>query len=217
MLNQRLNTMSIQKRMNYLVGAATMSVIGAAIFVFFALSSLENQYDDLQKNTIKGAVYALEIEKELNYISRTSRDIMLGGDYTKNMAKLHEHINKINESFAGLKESSIHEEEKVLLTEAEESTNAFLDNTLKMMTSLDPASITTNTASIYARYKKEMTPYADASRESFEKVVKDKHHDLSTSAEEMHNEIAFYKFFVLFTGVGVAVLIFIFASMVRRS
>lgn len=217
MLNQRLNTMSIQKRMNYLVGAATMSVIGAAIFVFFALSSLENQYDDLQKNTIKGAVYALEIEKELNYISRTSRDIMLGGDYTKNMAKLHEHINKINESFAGLKESSVHEEEKALLTEAEESTNAFLDNTLKMMTSLDPASITTNTASIYARYKKEMTPYADASRESFEKVVKDKHHDLSTSAEEMHNEIAFYKFFVLFTGVGVAVLIFIFASMVRRS
>lgn len=88
MLQNLLNTMSIKKQINYLVGAATMSVIGASIFVYLAFSSLESQYNELQNETITGAISAIQIEKELNYISRTSRDIMLGNDYSKNIEKL---------------------------------------------------------------------------------------------------------------------------------
>ncbi|MDP1784274.1 MAG: methyl-accepting chemotaxis protein [Sulfuricurvum sp.] len=203
--------------MNYLVGAATMSVIGASIFVFFALSSLENQYNDLQNKTISGALHALEIEKELNYISRTSRDIMLGGDYTKNISKLEEHIAKVNASFVELDKTATGSDEEKLTALAKESTTLFLNNTMKMMKSLNATTISANTASIYADYKKNMTPYADASRDNFGNVVKHKREDLNNASKEMHNEITFYKFFVLFTGVGVAIVIFLFASMVRRS
>jgi len=214
---QTLQDMSIKKRMNYLVGAATMSVIGAAVFVYFALSSLENQYSELQEKTISGAMNALEIEKDLNYISRTSRDIMLGGDYGKNIDKLEKNIDKIHTLFIELDKSAGEPADKKLIDDAKESTSAFLDNTLTMMKSLDATTISTNSASIYATYKKELTPYADASRENFEKVVELKRDQLKTASESLHSQITFYKFFVLMTGVGVAIVIFIFASMISNS
>ncbi|HEX5710415.1 MAG TPA: MCP four helix bundle domain-containing protein, partial [Sulfuricurvum sp.] len=214
---QTLNKMSIKQRMNYLVSAATVAVIGASIFVFFAMRSLENQYDELQNKTIEGALISVEIEKNLNYISRTSRDIMLGGNYTKNIAKLEEHSATINNAFVELEKTVLHPNEKETIKQAKDSTTLFLTNTLKMMKSLDPTYIAANTSSIYALYKKEMTPYADASRDSFEKVVKDKREDLANASKSMHSEIEFYKFFVLITGVAVAVIIFLFASMIRSS
>ncbi|MCL4432979.1 MAG: methyl-accepting chemotaxis protein [Epsilonproteobacteria bacterium] len=203
--------------MNYLVTAATVSVVGASIFVYFAMNSLENQYDELQSKTITGAITAQDIEKELNYISRTSRDIMLGGDYTKNIDKLEKHSKIINDNFAILEKTVLHDNEKAMIASAKESTELFLNNTLKMMKALDSATISNNTSSIYSAYKFQMTPLADASRDSFEKVLKDKTEDLKTASTKMHKEIEFYKYFVLITGVLVAVVIFLFASMVRRS
>lgn len=217
MFDQTLNKMSIKQRMNYLVGAATISVVGASIFVFFAMNSLENQYDELQDKTITGAIAAQDIEKELNYISRTSRDIMLGGDYAKNIDKLDKHSAIITADFAILEKTIVHDNEKEMLKNAKESTELFLNSSLKMMKALDPATISANTSSIYTAYKFQMTPYADASRDSFEKVLNDKREDLASASKQMHAEIEFYKYFVLITGFLVAIIIFVFASMVRRS
>lgn len=217
MITQTLNQMSIRKRMRYLVMAATFSVVGAAVFVFFALSSIESQFDELQKKSTGGALLALEIEKDLNYVSRTSRDIMLGGDYDKNMAKLSERIEKIDATFVKLKETSQDSDSQAVITHAEKSTTLFLKNSLSMMQSLDRTAISGNASEIYHRYKKELTPFAEASREDFEKVIKIKQGELKNASESLHNEIGFYKVFVLFTGVGVAAVIFIFAMMVQNS
>ncbi len=214
---QTLQRISIKKRMNYLVASATLSVIGAAIFVFFALSSLENQYSVLQEKTITGATDALEIEKDLNYISRCSRDIMLGGDYHKNIDKLEKNIDKIHTLFSELDKTAVNQDETKLINDAKDSTSIFLDNTLKMMKSLDAASISTNSSSIYEGYKKELTPYAEASREKFEKVVEIKRNNLKVASERFNSQISFYKFFVLMTGFALAIVIFIFASMISSS
>lgn len=216
MLERSLQKLSIRKQMNYLVAAATLSVVGASVFVFFAFQSIENQYEELQRYSTSGALQALEIEKDLNYISRTSRDIMLGGDYDKNIVKLNDHIVKIKKTFAEL-EQNPDPLSQPLIKDAKESTFAFLDNTMIMMRSLDKDSITSQSGAIYAEYKKKLTPYADASREEFEKVVKQKKEDLAVSSQSLHGEITFYKLFVLIMGVSVAIVIFIFAAMVQRS
>jgi methyl-accepting chemotaxis protein len=216
-VEQTLQKISIKKRMNYLVATATLSVIGAAVFVFLALSSLESQYSVLQEKTITGATDALEIEKDLNYVSRCSRDIMLGGDYHKNIEKLEKNIDKIHALFSELDKTAGNPNEVKLITDAKESTTIFLDNTLKMMKSLDVSTISTNSSSIYAVYKKELTPYAEASREKFEKVVEIKHNNLKVASESFNSQISFYKFFVLITGFAVAIVIFIFASMISSS
>lgn len=217
MFEQKLDKMSIKQRMHYLVTAATVSVVGASIFVYFAMNSLENQYDELQSKTIIGAMTAQEIEKEINYVSRTSRDIMLGGDYTKNIAKLEDHTKIINNDFEILEKTVLHGPEQEMVVKAKKSTDLFLNSTINMMKALNPATISANTSSIYAAYKFQMTPLADASRDSFEAVVKDKLEDLDKASKQLHSEMKFYKYFVLITGVLVALVIFIFASMIRRS
>lgn len=216
MFGQTLQKLSIQKRMNYLVAAATLSVVGASAFVFFAFQSIESQYQNLQKYSINGALQTLEIEKDLNYISRTSRDIMLGGNYDKNIVKLEEHTAKIKELFAEL-EKNPDPQSHPLILKAKESTFAFLDKTMVMMRSLDKNSIASQSGAIYAEYKKKLTPYADASRDEFKRVIELKQKNLSGDSDSLYNAINFYKFFVLIMGLSVAIIIFVFAAMIQRS
>lgn len=205
--------------MIYLIGSVTAAVILASIFVFFALGKIESDYNDLQQNATAGAMYTLEIEKDLNYISRTSRDIMLGNSYDKNMAKLEERTKQIKKNFAELEKIS-DPESAPFIAPAKESTFAFLDNTMVMMKTLgqmDKDAIAANSISIYAKYKKELTPYADASRESFEKVIEIKRKRFETTTEQMHGNILFFKTAVMISGLAVAFLIFLFANLVQRS
>lgn len=217
MFQQTLHKLSIRERMRYLVFAATFSVLGAAVFVYFALSAIESQYDSLQKNSTEGALLALEIEKDLNYVSRTSRDIMLGGDYGKDIAKLNERNKQITDNFVLLEKTSQDDQSKTLIAHAKESTLHFLENSYAMMESLDRNAIAGNSSEIYNRYKKELTPLAEASRDDFDKVVKIKQNELESASSDLHDKISFYKIFVLVMGIGVAVVIFAFAMLIQSS
>lgn len=104
-----------------------------------------------------------------------------------------------------------------MIKEAKESTLTFLNNTYNMMKTLDPDTIAANASTIYKVYKHDLTPFANASRDSFEKVVEFKQKQLQKGSDSMHMQITFYKYFVLVTGIIVAIIIFVFASMVRRS
>lgn len=211
-----LEQLSIAQRMRYLIGTVTVSVVMSALFVYFALESIENQYTQLQDNSIAGAMYSLEIEKDLNYVSRTSRDIMLGNDYSKNIKKLEERTEIIKSNFDKLKTLS-DSSSASLIADAQKSTFLFLDNSYAMMKELDSDNIASNSAAIYAQYKKELTPYADASRESFDKVLSMKREELTEASTSMHNEISFYKMTVFLAGLFVGIVIFIFATLVQRS
>ena len=211
-----LDQLSIRQRMSYLIGSVTFSVIVSALFVYFALESIETQYTRLQEKSIAGAMYSLEIEKDINYVSRTSRDIILGNDYSKNIQKLQERIQVIKTNFSNLKEIS-DEDSAPLIADAQKSTLSFLDNSFEMMKKLDNKNIEANSASIYSAYKKELTPYADASREHFDKVIKMKREELKNASISMHNEISFYKMTVFFAGLFVGIVIFVLANLVQRS
>lgn len=211
-----LNQLSIRQRMSYLIASVTISVLMSAIFVYFALESIETQYTKLQDNSIAGAMYSLEIEKDINYVSRTSRDIILGNDYSKNMQKLKERIDTIKINFSNLQNISDHDSNS-LITDARDSTFLFLDNSFVMMKKLDGKDIAANSSSIYSNYKKELTPYAEASREHFDKVIKMKREELKSASESMHKEISFYKMTVFFTGLFIGIVIFILANLVQRS
>jgi methyl-accepting chemotaxis protein len=200
--------------MNYLIGSVTLSLIIAASFVFFALGNIESQYDELQNNTTAATLYTLEIEKDLNYISRTTRDIMLGADYEASMKKFYSHIDKIKGHFAKLEALSSNSASSSLIAEAKTSTFAFLDNSTVMMKTLKNHS---DSVSAYARYKKELTPYAEASRESFEKVVILKGENLTVASKEFHNQITFYKAAIFIAGLVVAFMLFVIAMIIQRS
>lgn len=105
-------TMSIKSQMNYFITSITAAITIAAIFVYWSLSLINTQYTYLHKNAMMGALDTLYIEKDLNYISRTSRDILLGGDYEKDIAKLNDKVSSIENHFNELER--IMKEDKAL-------------------------------------------------------------------------------------------------------
>jgi len=209
--------LSIEKKMNYLVLMVTASIFGAALFVFFAMIQIESQYTHLHKNSMQGALETLEIEKNLNYVSRTTRDIMLGGNYKKDMEELSESIEKIRALFISLEKMMTHDASLNMVQEAKNSTMNFLDKSYLMMQGLTPEQIQEDKIQIYHKYKAELTPFADASRISFKKLVTFKNDELTKNSLSLAKEIGFYKIFVLIAGLICGVIIFIVATIVRKS
>lgn len=217
MFKQLLKNASIKQRINYLLGIVAVSVVGASLFAFYTLSSIGYQYNDLQDHSTAGAMETLHIQKDLNYISRTTRDILLGGDYDKDMQKLKERTENIRHSFDKIALTLNDEASLALIKEAKSSTLTFLDNSYQMMQNLSQADIANNTVKNYTRYKETLTPYANASREAFQKVVELKEKELNRASNAMNNELNFYKIFFLITGFVITGFVMVFATAVRSS
>lgn len=211
-----LEKLSIKHKMRYLIVSVTLAIVFASVFVFSALEKIEAYYNYLQNSATASALYALEIEKDLNYVSRTNRDIMLGNDYSSNIEKLTKKIAVIKKNFNNLEEAS-DSSSLPLLVNAKDSTIIFIDETLKMMKGLNKDTITQNTSAIYADYKEKMTPYAESSRVNFENMLRLNHKTFDIAKKEMHTKIVFYKTTVLVAGFVIALLIFIFANYIQNS
>jgi methyl-accepting chemotaxis protein len=209
--------MSIAKKMNYLIAMATISIFTATLFVFIYMTKIEGEYKHLRINSMAAGLATLEIEKSLNYVSRTTRDIMLGGNYTKDINKLHSTIESIRSNFNRLETLMADDSSLGLVKEAKSSTLVFLNNSMKMMKNLSSKAIKNDTAKIYARYKSELTPYANASRTSFKKLVSLKKNELKVDSQNLESEITFFKYLILIAGIIVGIVVLIIATFIRKS
>ena len=208
---------SIQKKMNLFILMVTMSVLSATIFVFWAMSHIESKFDHLHNNSMLGALQTLEIEKNLNYVSRTTRDIMLGGDYNKDISKLNESIQRVRTLFSSLENMMTHDAARSMVKDAKTSTMLFLNNSYKMMESLSSDDIENEKTKIYKKYKNDLTPFANASRIAFKKLVEYKGKELTKNSISLAGELNFYKVLVLVAGLIVAIVVFILANIIRKS
>ena len=210
-------SMSIQKKMNYLIAMATFAIFSATIFVFISMSKIEGEYKHLRENSMEAGLITLKIEKDLNYVSRTTRDIMLGGDYNKDISKLQDRVDSISKYFNTLKELMKGDSSLNLIDDAQSSTMLFLNSSLNMMKSLSADDIKNNTSGIYLKYKNDLTPYANASRTSFKKLLKLKEQELTDDSQSLQSEISFYKYLVLIAGILTGTIVLIIATIIRKS
>jgi len=209
---------SIQKKMNYLVAMVAFAIFSATLFVFLAMSGIEGEYKHLRHNSMSAGISTLKIEKNLNYVSRTTRDIMLGGDYEKDMSKLQSSIEAVRKQFDSLETVMAEDRSSLaLVKDAKSSTMLFLENSRSMMQSLTQEQIRTEATAIFKRYKNELTPYANASRTSFKKLVKLKESELNTDSAALESEISFYKYLVLIAGLLTGTIVLIISNIVRKS
>ena len=126
--------------------------------------------------------HVIIIEKELNYFSRVTRDIMLGNSYDDNMKKLQNTKHSILKNFKGLEDTTknVPDEKRKLaeLKESKDTMMAFIDDGfLKMESSSNVERTPAVLASMYEKYKIDATPLANASRDLFSKIVKIKEKD----------------------------------------
>ena len=122
--------LSIRKKMNYLILMATISVVGATIFVFGFMTHINSNYDHLYKNSMASELQTLQIGQNLNYISRTTRDIILGGDYDKNIEKLNSRVKEIEGLFVSLEKINKEDSSLSTITKAKKSTMNFLNSSM---------------------------------------------------------------------------------------
>jgi len=211
------SNLSIKKKMNYLVSIATISILFAAIFVFGAMSDLEKDYNHLYKNSMKAGLSTLIIEKNLNHVSRNSRDIMLGGSLEKNLSQMKKNIETIEKNFEILQAIAKSKETQNLVQKSKHSTMQFLHQTLSMMKGLSKNEIQNEKDKIYQIYKRKLTPYAEESRKYFKKLVSLKQQELAQNSKLLQTKISFYKYLVLIAGLFVASVVFILAIIIRKS
>ncbi|MBN2816715.1 MAG: CZB domain-containing protein [Campylobacterales bacterium] len=209
--------MSIKKKMYLLIFMATFSIFSATIFVFISMTNVNNDYDHLHENSMTAGLITLNIEKNLNYVSRMTRDIMLGGDYNEGIKKLSTTIEKIREDFSQLEQMMNNNASLTLVQEAKSSTMHFLDSSNEMMKSLTNEDIVEKTSQTYQKYKDELTPLANASRTSFKKLVALKEAELAEDSKVLGEDIFFYKYLVLVAGVIVGFVVLIVATIIRRT
>lgn len=209
--------LSIHKKMNYFIAMVTVSVFSAAISIFLAMGHIESKYDYLHHNSMISGLTTLKIEKNLNFISRTSRDIILGGDYDKNIAKLSKTIEDIGSDFASLEKLMAGDSSLSIVQEAKNSTMLFLNNSLKMMKSLKAEDIRSNKDEIYKTYHHDLTPFANASRDSFKKLVSLKSDELEKNSVDLGAEINFFKYLALIAGIAVGLVVLVLATFIRKS
>jgi len=208
---------SIKKKMLYLMLVATVSIVTATAFVFIAMSDIKSKFKALHNQSIASALLTLNIEKNMNYVSRTTRDIMLGGEYKKDIIKLQTKIQNIQNDFKSLENLMREDKNLELEKQAANSTMLFLNNSFKMMQTLTYKEISDRKSQLYKTYKKELTPYAESSRKYFKKLVKLEKKQLSISVKQTESNINFYRYLVLLAGLIVAVLVYIIATFISKS
>jgi len=206
------NGITIAKKMTFF-GIIIFSVILISTIVKYQfISSADYNFNIYANKAVAGKICVLEIGKDLNYISRCTRDIMLGNAYEKNIAKIEKSRANINKNFDKLVKTikgTPNEAQKLKsLKVSKQSTLAFIDDGYNKMKSLANQQRTPEVlATMYQQYKKDATPLANKSRKAFSKIVKAKNKGLKKRTAMYHKEISNLITFIFIESLIIVLLI----------
>ncbi|MEA2050475.1 MAG: hypothetical protein U9O56_07080 [Campylobacterota bacterium] len=172
-----MNNVSLAKKMGYFAVFVFVALIATTAIKIIYTKSVTNEFNIYSHKAGVGKIAVLEIQADMNYISRCTRDIMLGNSYEKNVEKIRKRIDSINKNFITLKESikGVVDESKklVIIDKAHKSTLDFVNDGYNKMVSLRDTQQTPEIlASMYQSYKKDATPLAVKSRKYFSEIKK---------------------------------------------
>ena len=203
--------LSIKNKLRILFGVIITSYIIMAFLTMLLLIKVEGSFIDLKEKAILGKVGILEINRDMNYVSRLTRNIMLGSNIDKDLAKMEDRINRIEEKFKELEKNALNYKEKLLIKETKDKVLAFIKKGYEITSKLKnvPAE---KRFTAYKLYKKAATPLAEESRKYFRKLVKIKNEQFEEQIKNLENELKSIKN-LIYAGVPISlgiVALFIF-------
>lgn len=201
--------MSIKKKLIIFSAALVVYVVLASQFMLYSLTNIDKQFTAYKTNIVEDKISTLEIAKNLNYISRCTRDIMLGNDFDGNINKIKDNIANIEARYNILYEHSKNDDKAKLqlLTEANKTTLDFINHALEKVSKLKGASLQERNEA-YLEYKTSATPLANLSRSYFEKLKNSKEQDFEIFSQKFDNEINKQKLIIgLSAALSIAVVI----------
>ena len=202
----------IAKKMFFFGLSVFLVILVTGIFKFNEISKANTNFTIFKEKAVDGMFWVLKIEKELNYISIISRDILLGNDYEVNMQKLQNSKDNILNFYIGLEDTNkgtLDEEKKRQeLQESKDIMISFINEALNKMKSLANVDRTPEVLdSMYAKYQKDATPLANASIASFERIAKIKQNGVNSRTKMYYSDIATLKNIIIIESIVVLLLL----------
>lgn len=145
--------------------------IGMYAVLMVLLGGLEKSASRTFNREVRARVVTLEIGKDLNYISRLSRNIMLGADFERDFEKIKSRREAIEKSFTTLLGHLDHAEDKELATNARTATTAFVAKVITLVEEMK-GTPPEQRHTLFAEYERQATPLAEASRKYFDELSK---------------------------------------------
>ena len=210
-----LKRFSIKGKLQFILGLIIVSYVVMASITIYNLTTIYNNVKELKERNLVGKIHTLEINRDLNYISRLTRNIMLGSDYDKDLKKLENRTQSIVDNYNKLKELTENEDEKTLIEKSKNATLAFINAGKDIVLKLKdvPAE---ERYKAYQEYRVIATPLAEESRKYFRKIeaLKDKEFKESLAKIEAFTNLAKKSvyigaplFLALITGILLAIIV----------
>jgi len=205
-----MGNMSLTKKMMIFGLVVFTLLLGSLVFNLLSLKKMQNAFEVFSQQNLVGKIAVLEIQSDLNYISRLTRDIMLGNAIESNLEKIQTYINRIDSGFYTLQETLSKDQVKQLelLENSHKSTMAFVMDGFTKMDSLKGKELTPELlAQTYQNYKQDATPLANESRKYFGEFKKIKDRELDESKKLFESEVSSFNINLTIQSISLLVLI----------
>ena len=208
---------TIAKKMMLFAIVIFVTIFITGLLKFNNLLNTEKNFNIFKDRAVAGKFYVLQVEKELNFVARNSRDIMLGNSYDNNIKNLEKSRENIIKSFDGLLQTSQNEAEKNVVLEVKKTVLDFIEDGYKKMKSLQTVERTPEVlAAMYQAYKKDATPLANKSRENFSKLIKEKEEDYNFQSELYNKQMKGLKNIIIIESLVLVLIVILSLLLLSR-
>ena len=199
-LFDKANSFRLKIAMTILLGLlATAGCIAAG---YWSITTLDASFSSAWNREMMAKVSTLEINRDLNYISRLTRNVMLGSNYDKDLKKLHARIDSIKTSFDQL-ETALGNAPGYDVAKARTAALAFANDGLAFVERMKDLP-KEERHTLYGEYGKSATPVANQSRKYFGGLVKKLDSDFAQATQAIKDSTTKSKMKILVGGaIGV--------------
>ncbi|HEY5718151.1 MAG TPA: hypothetical protein VIS52_06610, partial [Motiliproteus sp.] len=174
-----LRKFNIRTRLVALAGLLVVINLGVVAFTTHHVDNMETLFDEYDAVGVEEKLLTLQISRDMNYVSRLTRSIMLGDDYAKNMSKLNDYVEKIRGHFAALESTAQSSQDPAqrqqlseMIRSSRADTLAFVEDGQQLMAGLARQSRTPELLQqTWQRYRTQATPLANQARASFKTLL----------------------------------------------
>lgn len=215
MIQKWLQRFSVSTKMNTITLMFAFIIVLSAIGFVAAAQSLKDDFESYEQRSLVGVKTVLETEKDLNYFSRLSREIMLGGNFEKNYSKALETRKAVIENFSIIQKLASNRKEVELYENAYKSTAIFLDASLELLATAKNGEA--SLVNVYKTYKHKYTPLAEESRKHMDSLVLSKMIEAEERQKAFKNKIYTWEILSVICGVAaIAILLIILMAIAAQ-
>ncbi|MEC4726326.1 methyl-accepting chemotaxis protein [Shewanella sp. D64] len=175
-----LSTISIKLKLLSVMLVFVLSGVVILANVVINTKGVETRFNEYDQAGVTSEKYILMISRDMNYVSRLSRSIMLGDDYDKNFSLLEVWIDSIYSHFDALESATqlitdpaTRMRISQLAQESKRATEDFMEDGRQRMLQLKSVERTPEVLQqAWKAYRQGATPFAEKSRASFKDLVK---------------------------------------------